>query len=126
MSEPDEETEITPEELNELVESGADVRIVDIRSQAQFERGAIPGSENVPFQRLPREIEELAGQEEVVTVCPHGKASLQAVRIIDSYEGTTGRVRSLAGGLDAWTREYELETGERSESDRGTEADAPF
>lgn len=114
--------EITPAELNELIESGEDVRIVDIRSPAEFDRGSIPGSENVPFGTLPREIEELAGAEQIVTVCPHGKASLQAVRIIDSYEGTTGDVRSLEGGIDAWSRDYALEAAKKAES--GT--DAPF
>lgn len=118
----DEDEEITPAELHELLEDGEDVRVIDIRSPAQFDRGAIPGSENVPFQRLPQEIEGLAGEERIVTVCPHGKASLQAVRIIDSYEGTTGTVRSLEGGIDAWRRDYGLETAEESK----TEADAPF
>lgn len=118
-----EDNEITPAELNELVESDEDVRIVDIRSSAEFGRGAIPGSENIPFQTLPQEIEGLADEEQVVTVCPRGKASLQAVRIIDSYEGTTGTVRSLEGGLDAWSREYDLEASEEHEK---TGADAPF
>lgn len=118
----DRDDEITPAELNGLLESGKEVRIVDIRSPAAFERGSIPGSENVPFQELPREIEELAGAERIVTVCPHGKASLQAVRIIDSYEGTTGDVRSLEGGIDAWSRDYALESAEKA----GTGTDAPF
>ncbi|MFC6904812.1 rhodanese-like domain-containing protein [Halalkalicoccus tibetensis] len=116
--------EITPEELNALLEEGEDVRIVDIRSAGEFDRGSIPGSENVPFQTLPREVEELAGEERVVTVCPKGQASLQAMRIIESYEGTDGEVRSLAGGLDAWSRDYELEKSEESET--GADADAPF
>ncbi|MDL5361761.1 rhodanese-like domain-containing protein [Halalkalicoccus sp. NIPERK01] len=121
MSDGDEE--ITPGELNELLEAGEDVRIVDIRSRAEFDRGSIPGSENVPFGNLPREIEGLAGADRIVTVCPHGKASLQAVRIIDSYEGTTGRVQSLEGGIEAWRRDYALESAEGSETDV---PDAPF
>lgn len=118
-----EDNEITPAELNALLEDGEDIRIVDIRSSAEFDRGAIPGSENIPFQTLPQEIEGLADEEQVITVCPHGKASLQAVRIIDSYEGTTGTVQSLEGGLDAWSREYDLEASEEHEK---TGADAPF
>ncbi|ADJ16037.1 rhodanese-like domain-containing protein [Halalkalicoccus jeotgali] len=119
----DRDDEISPEELDTLLEADEEVRIVDIRSPAAFDRGAIPGSENVPFRTLPQEIERFAGDERVVTVCPHGKASLQAVRIIDSYEGATGTVRSLAGGLEAWSREYELEDGKEREK---TGADAPF
>jgi rhodanese-related sulfurtransferase len=115
--------EIRSEKLHELIENDEELRIVDIRSSAAFDRGAIPGSENIPFQDLPQKIEELADEKQVVAVCPHGKASLQAVRIIESYEGTTGSVRSLRGGLDAWTREYELEAAEKADE---SEADAPF
>lgn len=116
--------EIRSEELHELLKNDEELRIIDIRSSTAFERGAIPGSENIPFQELPQKIEELADEKQVVTVCPHGKASLQAVRIIDSYEGTTGSVRSLEGGLDAWSRDYELETSEEAKAE--SEADAPF
>lgn len=124
--------EITPAELDDLLESGEEVRIVDIRSPAAFGRGAIPGSENVPFGELPRRVEALAGAERVVTVCPHGEASLQAARLIESYEGLEGAdVRSLAGGLEAWSRDYGLESGEngggeRDGSDDGSTPEAPF
>ncbi len=117
--------EITPEELNELLEDDAEVRIVDIRSSAQFERGSIPGSENIPFQSLSQEIESLGGDQRIVTVCPHGKASLQAMQLIRSYEGTEGTVQSLEGGLDAWSRDYGLDAGDE-ESETEADADAPF
>jgi rhodanese-related sulfurtransferase len=125
--------EITPAELNDLLESGEEVRIVDIRSPAAFERGTIPGSENLPFGELPGRIDALAGADRVVTVCPHGEASLQAMRLIESYEGLEGAdVRSLAGGLDAWSRDYALESGRNGEgggragSDGGSSPEAPF
>ncbi len=60
--------------------------------------------------------------ERVVTVCPHGKASVQAARLIGSYEGTTdARVESMAGGLEAW--EGNLEAG--AEGD-GETPESPF
>jgi len=93
--------EISPEEVEaKLGDEG--LRVVDIRSPAAFARGHIPGSENVPFQELPSRVEEFADADHVVTVCPHGKASVQAARLVQSYEGTDGTVESMAGGLDAW------------------------
>ena len=41
--------EISAEGLRTLLDSGDPVRVVDIRSPGAFERGHIPGSENVPF-----------------------------------------------------------------------------
>ena len=100
--------EITAEELHALLETGEDITIVDIRSAEAFERGHIPGSLNLPFHRLPQQIERLNGTERVVTVCPHGKASLQAARLIRSYEGTqTARVESLREGLVGWPFDLE-------------------
>lgn len=112
-----EEEEITPEELDELLEEGADVEVIDIRPEANFRQAHIPGSVNVPFVMLPKRVEEFDGAETVVTVCPHGKASLQAARLVRSYEGIPddARVASLAGGLEAW--EYGLAADEETQLD---------
>lgn len=125
--------EIAPTELQELLGSGEEVRIVDIRSPAQFERGAIPESENVPFGELPGRIEAFADADRVVTVCPHGKASLRAMRLIESHEAIEEtEVRSLAGGLDAWSQDYALESeesgrdGKRDACGGGSSPAAPF
>lgn len=118
--------EISSEELQELLEADADVEIVDIRPERGFRGGHIPGSVNIPFAQLPRRIEELDGAETVVTVCPHGLSSLQAARLVRSYEGIPedARVASLAGGLDGW--EYELESTAHSlATDEGTNEERP-
>lgn len=94
--------EITPDELETVLDTEDPVRIVDIRSRDAFERGHIPRSENVPFEQLPRRAEEFADAEHVITVCPEGKASLQAMQLLRSSAAIDGHVESLAGGLTAW------------------------
>jgi rhodanese-related sulfurtransferase len=95
--------EIDPDELATLLEDDTDVRVVDIRSPTAFQRGHIPGSDNVPFPRLPQQAPEYTDADRVVTVCPHGKDSIRAARLLLSHEGIDeGEVRSLAGGLTAW------------------------
>jgi rhodanese-related sulfurtransferase len=116
--------EISADELRDLLESDADVRVVDIRSPDAFRRGRIPGSENVPFQELTGRIEAFADAERVVTVCPHGQASQQAARLVGSYEGFSGRVDSLEPGIEGWT--YDLETDEAPEAASDEGPDAPF
>jgi rhodanese-related sulfurtransferase len=120
--------EISPEEVRELLEADEECRVVDIRPEAAFERGHIPDSENIPFHALADEIERLDGAERVVTVCPKGKSSVQAARLISSYEGVPddARVESMAGGLGEW--EYGFERSETDdETDEVTEGpDAPF
>lgn len=116
--------EISAEALFELLESDEPVRIVDIRSPGQFRRRRIPGSENIPFAELTGRIGELAGSDRVITVCPHGQASVQAARLIGSFEGFDGRVESLETGIDGWP--YEFETGNETAAASADGPDAPF
>jgi rhodanese-related sulfurtransferase len=123
--------EISAEELHDLLESGDDVRVVDIRSADAFRRGRLPNSENIPFRELTGRIEELAGADHVVTVCPHGEASVQAARLIASYEGFTGRIESMADGVTGWAERYGLESEMATDGEGADEADdegpeAPF
>ncbi len=103
--------EISPAEVETLLETGTPPRIVDIRSPAAFQRGHIPASENIPFPELPQRVSELEDADRIVTVCPHGHASIQAARLITSYEGTAeARVESMHGGLTDWDGDLAVET----------------
>lgn len=105
------DAEISPEAVEELCESSDPPQIVDIRRPVAFRRGHIPGSQNIPFDRLPEQIDTLADANRIITVCPHGQASVQAARLISSYEGTqTARVESMHGGLTEWNGELEAES----------------
>lgn len=100
--------EISPSEVESLLETADTVRIVDIRSPSAFEQGHIPDSENIPFDELPQRVETLTEADRIVTVCPHGQASVQAARLIGSYEGTeSARVESMDGGLTEWDGDIE-------------------
>ena len=117
--------EIGTDELRSLLdgddehEDGEDLRVVDIRSPAAYARGHIPGSENVPLQRLVDDIEQFAGLDRVVTVCPHGKSSVQAARLITSYEGFDGRAESYGPGLAEWDGPVESDDPGDDESAAG-------
>jgi rhodanese-related sulfurtransferase len=101
------------------------LRIVDIRSPAAYRQGHIPDSENVPMNQLPDRAEEFDAADTVVTVCPHGEASLQAARILGAYEGLQeAEIYSLAGGLTAW--DGELESDEDTATPGPEHSDAPF
>jgi rhodanese-related sulfurtransferase len=120
--------EISAETLKELLGSDSDLRVVDIRSPEAFRRGHIPGSENVPFGALTGRIEAIADADRVVTVCPHGKASQQAARLVGSFEGFSGRVDSLEPGIEGWPYEFETGGGATATTETETEEgpEAPF
>ncbi|AHG00487.1 sulfurtransferase [Halostagnicola larsenii XH-48] len=119
--------EISTDAVQELVEADADVRIVDIRDERSFEHSHIPGSENVPFHELSSRIEEFEDAERVVTVCPHGKASVQAANLIGSYEGSAdATVESMKGGLEEYGLKYGLVSESSSSEDSTASTESPF
>jgi rhodanese-related sulfurtransferase len=105
--------EISPEEVREKLDE-EDAQIVDIRQPEEFEEGHIPSALNIPMSELPNRVEEVEWSDDVTVVCPVGQSSIQAAKLIGSYEGAEAEaVKSMAGGYREW--EYELES-ERAES----------
>lgn len=123
--------EISTDEVKELLESDADVRVVDVRDRPRFEQSHIPDSVNIPFQELMWRTEEFADADRVVTVCPHGEASIEAAEFIASADEIEDlRIESMAGGLEEYGMKYGLvkeaddEDGDGDDEDEDVEA--PF
>lgn len=102
--------EIPPEEVKEKLDD-ENAQIVDIRGPEQFAAGHVPGAINIPMAELPQHVDEVDWSEDVTVVCPIGQSSVQAAKLIGSYEGADAdAVKSMEGGYRTW--EYELESGE--------------
>ncbi|WP_135533836.1 rhodanese-like domain-containing protein [Halostella pelagica] len=106
--------EITPDELAAKLDTDGSVSVVDIRPEAAFEAGHIPGAENVPFPEFTAAVEGRDWGEDVVIACPIGESSVQAGRLLESHEavGPDTTVASLAGGYEAWNNELESAGGD--------------
>lgn len=108
--------EVDPEDVRDKLDAddGDHVQVVDIRSPEEFARGHIPGAINIPFVRLPQEIDRHEWNENIVVACPVGESSVQAARLIEAYEGVPDDacVASMRGGYAEWPYELELETEE--------------
>ncbi|KAB1193173.1 rhodanese-like domain-containing protein [Haloferax sp. MBLA0076] len=97
-------SEIDPDEVESRLDDDDPPLVVDVSTPADFEAGHIPGSINVPLDDLVSNLGRISGARHIVTVCPQGEASIQAVRLLSAYEGTNdATIESMAGGLDAWT-----------------------
>lgn len=94
--------EITPEELNRQSANGSSINILDVRSTGEFSICSLPRSKNIPLDRLSQELESLDREECYVVLCHHGIRSLQACLLM--YQKGFSNVKSLKGGIDAWSR----------------------
>ncbi len=98
--------EVSVEELQrERGEKGCELVVIDVREPHEWEIATIEGSRLIPLGQLPDRLNELDGHAEIVTVCHHGARSMKALEILRG--AGFGKVRSLAGGIDAWAERVE-------------------
>jgi molybdopterin/thiamine biosynthesis adenylyltransferase/rhodanese-related sulfurtransferase/molybdopterin converting factor small subunit len=99
--------EITAEELRrELDEKGSGLVLIDVREPNEWEIAHIQEAQLIPLGQLPERVGELDGHAEIVTHCHHGARSMKALGILKG--AGFNRVRSLAGGIDAWADRVEV------------------
>jgi adenylyltransferase/sulfurtransferase len=96
-------SEITTAELSMAMGASQPPLLLDVREHWETEIAVLPGTTVIPLGELPARLRELPSDREIVTVCHHGMRS-ETARALLARAGF-GRVRSLAGGVDAWARE---------------------
>jgi hydroxyacylglutathione hydrolase len=84
----------------ELVAHPEGRTIVDVRDDAEWGAGHIPGAVHVPLTRLMHRLDELRGVGPIVVHCQAGLRSAIAASVLRAA-GIT-RVSSLEGGYPAW------------------------
>lgn len=95
-------------ELAALVEAGK-VRLIDVRTPAEFAGGSIAGAINIPLDRFdPAAIAEEPGRETVLLCRSDRRSGLAAEQLAAARGGT---VRHLEGGVLAWVEQGLALTG---------------
>jgi rhodanese-related sulfurtransferase len=97
-------TRIDATTLGQWIRDGADVKLLDVRSPAEFEAIHIPGAYNVPLDTLGEHAGEIQRHvdETVVVVCRSGMRASQAEQRLAG--AGMANVRVLDGGMMAWER----------------------
>lgn len=93
---------VDPNSLHESIESGKNVRIIDVRTPGEFEAVHIPGAYNVPLDLLREHRDEFCAHfdENVVLVCRSGQRAGQAEQTL--REAGLFNLHILDGGMLAW------------------------
>jgi adenylyltransferase/sulfurtransferase len=99
--------EISAQELRRERGRKPNLILLDVREPREAEIARIEGSQLIPLRDLPRAIPNLPPDAEIVTLCHHGQRSLKARELLKG--AGFAHVRSLAGGIDAWSREVDDE-----------------
>src|SRR5690606_17968063 len=66
---------ITASELQEKIESGEKVNLIDVREEFELLEGKIPGVKNIPLGEIPDRLNELDKNEHYYLICRSGARS---------------------------------------------------
>lgn len=98
--------EISDTELKLLLDSGADLVLLDVREPWEYEAAQIAGSKHIPMGDIPARFnQELDPDSHIVVVCHHGVRSMNVTAWLRNQGFET--VQSLRGGIDRWSREVD-------------------
>lgn len=90
--------DIRPADLYSMMEKGERLDIIDVRRPAEFARGHLPSSRNVPFYRVDR---RMVMNSQTVFVSNTGRRSRVILRIVKGKQ-----LFNLREGFEEWTSEH--------------------
>jgi rhodanese-related sulfurtransferase len=95
---------ITPQALATRIERGDAPLVLDVRSQAEFDQGHVPGAIHIPFWKVGNEGVDIpaAAGDPVVVYCGHGPRAWIAGAAL-RRRGLT-RLAYLAGHMAGWRK----------------------
>ncbi|WP_422659560.1 rhodanese-like domain-containing protein [Paenibacillus sp. EC2-1] len=91
--------EITPKEVEQRLNEGESLDIIDVRETEEVEAGKIPGAINIPLGLVEFRKQDLDKSKEYIMVCRSGGRSGRATEYLES-QGYN--VINMAGGMLAW------------------------
>lgn len=96
--------QISAQEVQQRLENGEKLNVIDVREVAEYQGGHIPGSVNMPLSLLEFRMNELSKNTPYIINCLSGGRSAQATMFLESqgYD-----VTNMNGGMMAWAGNVE-------------------
>lgn len=96
--------EISVQELEALKNANADIFILDVRNQDEYDICNL-GGHLIPISELPNRLNELNPDQHIIVHCHFGGRSRRATHFL--IENGFKHVDNLRGGIDAWSSEID-------------------
>ena len=94
--------EISVEETQRLLlETPAQVVLIDVREPDEVERCRIAGSTTIPMKQIPEHVGTLPKDKHLLIQCHHGGRSMRVTQFLRANGFSA--VSNVAGGIDAWS-----------------------
>ncbi|MCK5727088.1 MAG: rhodanese-like domain-containing protein [Thiotrichaceae bacterium] len=92
--------EIDVQGLKKMMDDGESIKLIDVRSEAEFNQGIIATGEFMPLHTLPMRMNELPKDQTIVFYCRTGARSGQACNYLQQQTGI--EALNLSGGIVRW------------------------
>jgi molybdopterin/thiamine biosynthesis adenylyltransferase/rhodanese-related sulfurtransferase len=96
---------ITASELQILLEQKAELLLLDVREQFEYDICHLQGSLLIPMNTIPQHLNELPKNKNIVVLCHHGIRSASVVNYLKTNGFIT--VSNLLGGIHSWATEID-------------------
>ncbi|PLS15833.1 rhodanese [Bacillus sp. M6-12] len=96
--------QMSAKEVQQLIEEGKSLNVIDVREVEEVAEGKIKGAVNIPLGLLEFKMNELEKSKEYIMVCRSGGRSGKASKFLES-QGFT--VINMTGGMLAWEGKIE-------------------
>jgi adenylyltransferase/sulfurtransferase len=95
------------QQLHQAVQSGQEIRLIDVRDPVEREVVFLPGSENIPYDNIKAEI-ITNPDKPVIFYCRNG---VRSGRVVQKLRNSGFKnIFNLIGGTNAWVREIDPES----------------
>jgi adenylyltransferase/sulfurtransferase len=95
------EGDISPKEVKERLDRGDKFQFIDVREPHEYQICSIPGTKLIPLGDLPKRLNELDPNVELVAHCKSGVRSGKAIDLLK--QNGFKKLRNMKGGILAWS-----------------------
>lgn len=96
------EIRVTVAEAKEVLEEKEDLLVLDVRTDAEFQAGALPDAVLIPYDQLEKRIAEVEAYKEkpILLYCRSGNRSAQALAVLE--KAGFKEIYHMYQGYSAW------------------------
>jgi len=98
--------EISATELQQQLQRGEDIQVIDVREPSEYQIARIAGTKLIPLNEVVNRMTEIDSTRQTVVHCKGGVRSAKAITALQQA-GFPGRLINLRGGITAWSNEVD-------------------
>lgn len=95
---------ITTNEVEQLINAGNELHIIDVREDNEVANGKIPSATHIPLGEIEARMNELDQTKEYLFICHAGGRSMKAAELAEDHGFN---VTNIVDGMSDWTGETE-------------------